>query len=397
MILNHNLITLSLLLISSQILLSSAFNLSTIFISSNSFPTDPPPPHFLHDILKSIALKKKWKLEDIRISKITNSQTRTSQKYEFRIRIGKSDLLFRFSEELNNSWRMLKKNGEFGSLLSGISSKAVLGKFELNGPFELRVGGDDELNLTLPSNTTHSGLKRLIVGEGITVTVEGAREISLFHLSDFGLPIHRSRGNSEDRNHYWPSREYSCMPLPPIHILGSASLLTYRTRNRNAYIETRFLSAGILQLLPEKCYSGPSYKKRACSINNISERLDLLEKLMKSILGDRLRQNGKQGFLRAKITASSVVRFELELERDIWDDDLYWGTLAEWRSKPTAERIQFEVVARMEGERLMPLVVKKVKPLISAHSTTWSTLMSNMSFTKFPSFVVPPEVLTLDV
>ncbi|PIA52360.1 hypothetical protein AQUCO_01000313v1 [Aquilegia coerulea] len=378
---------------SSSVAFAEAFNISTFFISSNAIDTKP---HVLKDVLKTISLKENWNSKDIKVNKVRNLRIGSSQRYEFRIRMGKSDLLFRFSDELKNSWRKVKGKRKFGvNLVSEISSEAVLKKFELNGPFELRVDGDDELKLKLPVNITHSGLKRLIVSEGITVSIEGAREISLFHASDFGLRSHRHMGIVENRNQYGLFSQ--CIPLPPIHILGSPSLIAYRTHNPNAYIKTSFLSPDMIELLPEKCYSVPSYKKQGCPINALTPRLDLLEKIMRKIPGDRLLQNGISGFLKAKITASSLIHFKLEMERNIQVDDTLSGTLAEWRTKLKVERVQFEVVARVEGERLMPLVVKKVRPFIAADSTTWSNLMSNISFTKFPSRVVPPEALTLDV
>lgn len=122
-----------------------------------------------------------------------------------------------------------------------------------------------------------------------------------------------------------------------------------------------------------------------------------MEKLLRSFLGDKIDQNTTSGFLKASIKASTVVRFKMELERDIRSNDTAQGTLAEWRTRPSVERVWFEIVARIEGETLKPLAIKKVRPLIEVDSSAWSNLMSNMSFTKFPSVLVPPEALTLDV
>lgn len=387
------------LLLFALILPSSSLNISTIFLSSISEPPPPPSPssQLLKGVLKAIALRQSWKLGDVRVTNTSNSRIGDSQKYDFLVQMGKTNLLIRFSDEVD-SWRKLHGNGEFGELLSEINTNRTLKKLRLDGPFELRVvGDDDELKLQLPLNISHSGLKRLIVGEGITVFVEGAREISLSHISDFGLPYNRSTEIKERRNHYWPFRHSSCVPLPPIQILGSSSLLAYKTRNPSANIKTTFLSRDMIELLPEKCFSGTSTKRRAWPINALSKRLDLLEKVMKRLTGGKPLQNGISSYLKVKISTSTLVRFVLELERDIRDDDAFWGTLAEWRTKPTIEQIQYEVVARVEGERLMPLVIKKVRPFIAADSAAWSALMSNISFTKFPSEVGFPEALTLDV
>ncbi|MCL7027356.1 hypothetical protein MKW94_023472 [Papaver nudicaule] len=366
-------------------------------------PPAPPPPqsspsHFLKDVLKVISVRQNWTSEEIRVFDVDmkNVKVGSAQRYEFRIQFAKSDLEFKFSDEVN-SWKKLRRKGGFRSSVLRASSKTVLKKFELEGPFELHVDGEEQLSLLLPFNTTHTGLKRVLVGEGITVKVKGARGISLFHASDFGLAINRSSEVKEDRGQFWPLRPSLCMPLPPIRISGSATLAAYRTRNSDAYVETTFLSKDMIELKPEKCYTRHSQKNGAFPFDSLTSRLTSLEKLMKGFLGDRIKQKGLSSFLKAKISASTVIRFQLELERDIKYSDASRRTLAEWRTKPKVERLSFEVVARVEAERLKPMVVKKVRPLIAAESASWSILMSNISFTKFPSVLVPPEALTLDV
>lgn len=104
----------------------------------------------MQGVLKAIALRQSWKLGDVRVTNMSNSQIGDSQKFDFRVQMGKTDLLFRFSDEVD-SWRKLNGNGEFGELLSETNTNRALKKFRLDGPFELRVvGDDDELKLELP-------------------------------------------------------------------------------------------------------------------------------------------------------------------------------------------------------------------------------------------------------
>ena len=49
-----------------------------------------------------------------------------------------------------SSWKKMKKGGDFESVVNAVSSMAVLDAFRVEGPLELRVGGDDELSLLLP-------------------------------------------------------------------------------------------------------------------------------------------------------------------------------------------------------------------------------------------------------
>lgn len=187
------------------------------------------------------------------------------------------------------------------------------------------------------------------------------------------------------------------MPLLPINILGSASLVAYKTRNPNAPIEYAFPLTETIELLPEKCYIKRRYKQRGFPINSLRPRVTLLEKLMRSLLGNRIGKNASLGFVKAKIRALTVFRFQMEIERDIKSNDTLRTTLADWRTRPTVETVLFEVVARIAKEGLKPLMIKKVRPFIGVDSSAWSSLMSNLSFTQIPSLLVPPEALTLDV
>ncbi|KAK6938735.1 hypothetical protein RJ641_032243 [Dillenia turbinata] len=339
-----------------------------------------------------------WDSKDLRVSELDIRKARfgTYQRYEFRFRVRKSDFVFRFSDDVFSWKKFPRGGGNFEALVSDLGYKAVVDSFTVEGPLELLVQGNDELSLTLLHNTSHTSLKHILVGEGITIEVRGAREVSLFHPFDFASSLNRNYPVN-GRNPYWPLGDSFCIALPPIYISGSASLVAYRSGNPDAYIETHSLLRGTIRLLPEKCYIAYTNKKRKCPIDSLSSRIALLEKLLKGMLGDRILQKKSLGFLKAKIKALGVVRFWMELERDVGSNDTIRHTLAQWRTQPTVERVWFEVVAKLDGGELKPLFCKRVRPFVIEDSATWSNLMSNISFTKFPSILVPPEALTLDV
>ncbi|KAA8528576.1 hypothetical protein F0562_035931 [Nyssa sinensis] len=384
-------------LTSIQAIAAPTFNISHFLYPKISNELRPQPSPFLQDVLNAISESHEWNSEDLRVSKldVRNAKFGTTQKYDFRFRIGKSELVIKLRDEVS-LWKKLGKESDFESLVKEISSVAVIDTFLVEGPFELLVGGDDELSLLLPLNISHTGLKRIVVGEGITVEVRGSREISVFHASEFGLQKNGSVVANTERNWLLLLWNSSCRPVLPIHISGSATVVAYRTQNRDSYIETAFLSRETIELLPEKCYARHTHKKRGCPIGSLSLRITVLENLLRSFLGDGIQQNADLGFL-AKIKASTEVRFQLELERNIKSNDTLQGTLAKWRTRPIVERVCFEVLARIEDDKLKPQVIKKVKPFIGVDSSAWSDLMSNISFTNFPAILVPQEALTLDV
>ncbi|KAA8537695.1 hypothetical protein F0562_027315 [Nyssa sinensis] len=404
MIMKRFAISLLLLVFLQTLTLILAFTGPTLNISHFLYPKisdelRPQSSPLLEDVLNAISVRQKWNSKDVRVSKLDmrNAKYGSSQRYEFRFRVGKREFIFKFRDEVS-LWKKLRKGGDFESLVKEISLVAVLDTLRVDGPFELIVNRGHELSLLLPLNTSHAGLKRILVGEGITIEVKSSREVSLFHASEFGVQMNRSVTANRERSHFWHFWHSSCRPLLPIHISGSASVVAYRTRNPDAHIDAAFLSRDTIELLPEKCYTGHFYKKMGCPIHSLGLRIAMLENIWRSFLADRTRQNAILGFLKAKIKASTAVLFHLELERRINSrNDNLQGTLAEWRTKPTVERVWFEVVARIEDERLKPLLIKKVRPFIEVDSFAWSNLMSNISFTKFPSILVPQESLTLDV
>ncbi|KAL6521942.1 hypothetical protein OROMI_031819 [Orobanche minor] len=349
------------------------------FTESNTPP--PQPPHFLQSVLDTIAKKEKWALEDIRVSQLDAKKAKYSSglRYELRVRFGKAEIVLKMYEELS-VWKelvALRKNGisSFEALAKSIASKAVIDSFKLEGPFELRVTrDDDQLSLMLPLNTSHSGLRRMSVGEGITVEIKGSEEISLSHPSVCHLP----HGLLISMN-IFPA---FCKALPPVRIMGSASLVAYRNQRPNTPIQTAFTSKDAIKLLPDKCYL---------------HRIALLERVLPSFLNERGNTLSSLGSVKTRIKALTLFRFQLQLVRDIRDNDTFWSSLAEWRTRPSVERVLLEVVASLEGEVLKPLVIKKVGPVVDTDTFAWSSLSSNLSFTKFPSVLVPPEALTLDV
>ncbi|CAK9150364.1 unnamed protein product [Ilex paraguariensis] len=375
------------------------FNISHFSYPKIGEELRPEPSLFLKDVLDVISEWQKWNLEDIRVSKLDVRKAKygTLQRYEIRIRFGKGKLVFKLLDE-ESVWKKFKTGrGDFESLVKEVGSKAVLDAFRVQGPFELRVGGDDELSLMLPLNTTHTGLKRILVGEGITLEVRGAQEMSLYHASDLQQQVNGSTLVDRARNNFGSFLHSLCMRLLPLRVLGSASVVAYKTQNPDTYVETAFLSRETIELLPAKCYIRHMYKQRGCPIDSLGLRIALLGKIFRSLKLNRTNQNAILGFVNAKIKASTIFSFQLEIERDIRSNDTFWSTVAEWRTRPIVESAWFEVVARIEAERLKPFVVKKMKPFTVVESSAWSNLMSNVSFTNIPPILVPPEALTLDV
>ncbi|KAF7140049.1 hypothetical protein RHSIM_Rhsim06G0041200 [Rhododendron simsii] len=361
----------------------------------------PQPSPFLQDVLRAILVRQEWdSLRDVRVLELDGKNARfgSSERYEFQIRIGrKTELIFKLRDEVSLWKKMGKGEGDFESLVKEVSSIAVLDVFRVEGPLELIAGGDDEL-IHFERGNGELGwvgieLKRFVVADQAPIVVMECWNHSIIHSASNKMLVGEGI-TVEVRN---AEVDTICRPLLPIHISGSVAVAAYRTRNPSSCIVTAFPLKDTIELLPEKCFAQHICKKRRCPIDSLDLKITLMEKLLRSFLGNKIDQNTTSGFLKASIKASTVVRFKMEVERDIRSNDTAQGTLAEWRTRPSVERVWFEIVARIEGERLKPLAIKKVRPFVDVDSSAWSNLMSNMSFTKFPSVLVPPEALTLDV
>ncbi|CAN1194288.1 hypothetical protein LINPERHAP2_LOCUS42485 [Linum perenne] len=384
------------------------FSLSFLFIcfhSTLAFTLTSNTTHILQDVVKDIAKNQNWDWGGIQVSKLVTSKVRlgSSRRYEFRIRLGKTYFLFKFPDDEVDIWnnkfdngsRITGEDGGFRVLVKEVGSSPLLNSLNLQGPFDLWVAGAEQLSLSLPLNITHSNLKHVVVGEGITVEVTGAQEVSLFHAFDFGFVGNGTVIRNKDPNGFRDFFYALCKPLVPIRVLGSASLKAFKTKKPGDSIKTVFSSDNVIKLLPEKCYSRNAYKAKAHPIQSLDLKIAKLEHVFSTYLGDRVQNDGLWGFIRATLKASPIIRFQLELEKTPENNNK--TNHAEWRTKPSVERLWFEVTARAEDEKLKPILVKKVGPFISVDTASWSNLMSNISFTQFPSILVPPEALTLDV
>jgi len=109
-------------------------------------------------------------------------------------------------------------------------------------------------------------LKHIIVGEGVTVEVRRAREISFYYRSDLDLQMNGSVVCRKGKSDFWPFSQSTCVPLIPLHVTGSASLIAYIARNPYAQIGTALVCEDTIELLPEKCYHGCVFRKRACPV-----------------------------------------------------------------------------------------------------------------------------------
>ncbi|KAF2592284.1 hypothetical protein F2Q70_00042475 [Brassica cretica] len=320
-----------------SVLLSLFIRALTLSLALDPSHPDESTTPVLQDVLKEISTKQKWNLEEVRFTKLEVKKLRigTGRSFEIRIRLGKSRFVFIFPDEVTD-WRRSGgrgRNVELDEIVKQLNSSKVLDPIVLKGPLELRVDGDD-------------------------------------HRLSLSLPV---------------------LSLP---------LTIYRhiawTLEADSQIKTSYLSDETIQLLPEKCYDkAHTYQQHYLPTDLLGLKIEKLEKALSSLRTNGTAQTASS--VTAKLKASGMVRFQLEIGRRIGSNESETSKRAEWRTKRKIERVWFEIKAKVEGEKLKAVGMRKVVPFIEVDTEAWSSMMSNMSFTEFPSILGPQEALTLDV
>lgn len=379
-----------------------------LFVSSSHASLEEAPQQslsstdFLKEIVKEIAAKELWDLKaGVRISEFDagSALVGDSQRYEFQIRVGRGVLTMRFSEvEL---WRQLESDEGLDLGAQG----GVVGDLELEGPLDVHVGGGDgELTLRLPAmSMTRRGIQRVVVGAGIKIKVKGARQVSLAHPFGAQVVLNEDLGTTADsvetsKFSLSPLGQSSCSPVLSVRVVGTASIVACKTHNSKASIGTKYHSHNTVELLPDKCYSSMHYQPIRSSLHtSFHSKLVQVEKRLLGVLGYPVFQDKSTRFLKAKITSPTLVKFQMELERNITAKDRSWKTVPAWRTRPITVRQSLDIVARVGGGLdLEPSIVKKVKRAYTVVDSK-ADRMSNISFPLFPPAVSQPGALTLDV
>ncbi|XP_028757642.1 uncharacterized protein LOC114716756 [Neltuma alba] len=361
-------------------------------------PPQTDVSHLLHDVLKNISARLNWNLGDVRIFELDVVEARfvTFQNYEFSIKLDKNQFgAIKFPDDFV-FWRKFRKpKTDLYSLIHGVASRAVLDTLEIEGPLELRVDPPHQLSLSLPMNISHAGLKRILVGEGITLQIGRALEVSLHYSSDYDLLMDGSMTfDDEYESDYQPFMLSStCIQLVYVRISGPTSLAAYVERSPALLVRTVSIPHDAILLLPDKhLRSASRYQKQPCPFDPVSTRLRMAEKIWRSLVGPGMLENPMSVSLEANRKASAAVKFLIGLERDVGRNYRYERRHRdeEWynRERRRIEWVRFEVVARLGPHRLHPLSFKKSRPILH-----WQDVNSNESSTtwypdRFPYFLL---------
>ncbi|XP_060964026.1 protein TUNICAMYCIN INDUCED 1-like [Cannabis sativa] len=402
---------------------------SSALVSSSDFST--PYPKAISDLRDATVKWLGLQAEDLKISgfDLRDARVGHSVAYEFDVEVDNKVLPFKLLEDIDK-WDYVDlpifrvENGlvEKSKLESGLPP--VLAPFQLAGPMELWIQDAKDMRISLPHDVDAGVLKKIILADGAVVTIKGARSVSLRHPLDLPLPFNRT-GNgfasglltlAEWLRH--ASRSQGS-PLLSLRIVGPTSITSPSTSSSSSSnrLKLKRLAPGLVEL------SSPSKTKAIetissvdlsnevtsllspsqfttlwplVSINGSNSKVVGFETLLASVLGPNANNKGSFKLLKADVSSQTYLKIGFAAEKKLKEgDDAYWEGLPEWRTKPETVKMHFEVLAKVDGDKVVPERIVPIKPVVVEDTVAPNVLTGNVTMSRTPIIYPPPDPFTL--
>lgn len=409
-------------------LIAIQFPLSAALIATQDI--NPPYPKAISDLRDAIVKGLGFQAEDFTISgfNLRDAQVGRSVAYEFDIEVDNKVLPFKLLEDVNK-WDYVDlpifqadhavKNGLVErQKLDG--QMPVLTPFQLAGPMEIWIQDAKDMRISLPHDVDAGVLKKVILADGAVVTVKGARSVSLRHPIELPLPLNRTSSGFAsglltlaERLRYASRTQGS--PLLSLRIVGATSLTspTSSTPSATNKLKLKRLAPGLVELSSTSKVKAvdaistvdmegeatalltPKYFTTlwpVASINGSNPNLLGFESLLSSVLGPKASEKGSFKLLKADVSAQTFVKIGFGVEKKLKEGDqqLNLDGIPAWRTKPETVRMHFEVLAKVDGDKVVPEKIMQVNPVIVEDAVAANVLLGNMTMSKTP-VVHPPQ------
>ncbi|KAL9251145.1 TUNICAMYCIN INDUCED 1-like protein [Drosera capensis] len=388
----------------------------------------------ISDLREAIVKGLGFQAEGFKISgfDLSDALVGRSVAYEFDIEIDDKVLPFKLLEDVNR-WEYVDlpifrvedpvRDGVENGLVERRRVQEdvvpVLAPFQLAGPMEIWIQDGQDMRISLPHDVDAGVLKKVILAEGAVVTVKGARSVSLRHPIDFPLPLNVSNNGfasglltlAEHLRH--ASRGKATLPLS-LRIVGPTSLASPSSTSSpfNNRLKLKRLAPGLVELssssnqqnietspssldLPEEVPTLLSPSRfttlwPVVSVNGSHTNLLGFEKLLASVLGSKASKKGSFKLLKADISAQTFIKIGFGVEKKLEKGDGFnFEGFPEWRTKPENVRMHFEVLAKVDGDRVVPESITPVNPIQIEDTVAPNVLTGNTTMSTMP-IVHPP-------
>ncbi|KAK4438038.1 hypothetical protein Salat_0137900 [Sesamum alatum] len=394
-------------------------------------------PKAILDLKEAIVKGLGFQADDFKISgfDLRDALVGKSVAYEFDVEIDNKVLPFKLLEDVNR-WEyvdfpisQMEHPSEENVLLEKRQfddQMPVLAPFQLAGPMELWIQDAKDMRISLPHDVDAGVLKKVILADGAVVTVKGARSVGLRRPVELPLPLNRTNNGLASGLLTLAERLQDAArsqdgPLLSLRIVGPTSLTSPASSSSPSSnrLKLKRLAPGLVEL-------SSASKKRVMeadalstidlqgdttallapdwfstlwpvvSINGSNANLLGFEALLSSVLGPKANKEGSFKLLKADVSAQTFVKIGFGVEKKLREGDgLDLEGLPEWRTKPHTVTMHFEVLAKVDGNKVVPERVLLVDPVIAQDSVAPNVLMGNVTMSKMPIFHQPPNPFTL--
>ncbi|XP_009779238.1 protein TUNICAMYCIN INDUCED 1-like [Nicotiana tabacum] len=395
---------------------------------------NPPYPKAISDLKESIVKGLGFHAEDFKISgfDLRDALVGRSVSYEFDVEIDNKVIPLKLLEDVNR-WEFVDlpifrvERGEENGLVERrrLEKKVpVLAPFTLAGPMELWIQDAKDMRISLPHDVDAGELRKVILADGAVVTVKGARSVSLRHPIELPLPFNRTTNGFASgllalAEYLRQASVTQGEPLLSLRIVGPTSLTSPSSPSSPSAnkLKLKRLAPGLVEL------SSVSKMKAmdaistinlqgettalltpnqfttlwpVTSVNGSNSNLLGFEALLSNVLGPKASQKGSFKLLKADVSAQTFVKIGFGVEKKLKEGDGFnWEGYPDWRTKPESVRMHFEVLAKVDGDKVVPERVVQVDPITIEDTVAPSVLMGNVSMSKTPIVHPPPNPFTL--
>eukprot|EP00850_Spirogloea_muscicola_P007006 SM000034S12760 [mRNA] locus=s34:659439:661244:+ [translate_table: standard] len=381
-------------------------------------------------VLEAVSRANGWDGVDAVVTRVDVADARwgTAALYEFAVGVGHGATEFSMSEEAQQ-WEYLlpavPSDSNAGKDLSLPSPDVVaaLPPFQLAGPVEIWIQDGQHMRLSVPHDVDAGELTRVVIADGATVTVKGAREVSLARPVDLTLPLRNTSEAAKGAalvellGQLKAAARGLGRPALSLRILGPTALVAASARaelpavaegqqalSGPGRIKVRRISETAVELhsrasVPESLGHGALDQPQwpIPDMNLSDAKLAAIEEGLLAVLGKKANKQGSFQLLRAKATAVTLVRLPLELERRALaasEKDEARGAVP-GASDTTSDqehraRQQWEVMARVDGGVLHPVSITPMTVILPSVSVSVEDKLGMNMTSKYEPQALPP-------
>ncbi|KAL6545854.1 Protein TUNICAMYCIN INDUCED 1 [Orobanche gracilis] len=415
------------------VLIGTQFSKSFALVASQDI--NPPYSKAISDLKEAIVKGLGFQADDFKISgfDLRESQVGKSVAYEFDVEIDNKVLPFKLLEDVNR-WEYMDlpifqmehpvRPDEGNGLLPRQkidNQMPVLAPFQLAGPMELWIQDAKDMRISLPHDVDAGVLKKVILADGAVVTIKGARSVSLRHPVELPLPLNQTHNDfasglltlAEYLQDAARSNEGSLISL---RIVGPTSLTSANPSSSSTSnkLKLKRLAPGLVELssaskkraddaVPAVDFQGESTALIApnrfttlwpiVSVNGSNSNLLGFEKLLASVLGPKAKKEGSFRVLKADVSAHTYLKITFGVEKKVREGEIEGFPV--WRTRPSTVMMHFEVLAKVDGNKVIPERVVQIDPVIMEDSVAPNVLVGNVTMSTVPVVHPPPNPFTL--